>query len=94
LAHFTPATITERRALDRELAEVRRIGWAINREEWRPGVCAVAIPIRNSAGAVVAALSITVPTARFATRTVRLRLVPALRNVGTALTEELVRGGV
>jgi IclR family transcriptional regulator, KDG regulon repressor len=94
LAQFTSTTITERRALDRELAEVRKVGWASNREEWRPGVCAVAVPIRNTTGTGAAALSITVPTARFAARAVRLRLVPALRSVGAALTRELERGRI
>jgi len=36
------------RALERELARVRRRGWAENREEWVPGLAVVAAPVRTA----------------------------------------------
>jgi DNA-binding IclR family transcriptional regulator len=85
----TAATITDRAAFDRELAEVRRAGLAKNREEWRAGVCAAAVPIFDSAGTVAASLSVTVPTPRFTQSALRARLVPALKKAGAALCEQL-----
>jgi IclR family KDG regulon transcriptional repressor len=58
LPRYTAATVTDRAALARELAQVRRTGWARNREEWRSGVCAAAVPLRDGAGTVVASLSV------------------------------------
>jgi len=46
LARFTPRTCTARSALEREVARVRRRGWAANREEWVPGLAVVAAPVR------------------------------------------------
>jgi len=89
LLRHTAATIADRAALDRELAEVRRLGWAKNREEWRSGVCAAAVPIFDSARAAVASLSVTVPTPRFSPSALRTTLVPSLKRVGAALSDEI-----
>ena len=78
--------------LKRELAEVRRAGWAKNREEWRDGVCAAAVPIFDATRAVAGSLSVTVPTPRFTQTALRERLVPALKKTGAALSEEIARG--
>ena len=91
LPRYTEATIVDRRAFDRELAEVRRTGWAKNREEWREGVCAAAVPVSDSSGDVVASLSVTVPTPRFTPAAVRAKLVPSLKRTGAALAEEIAR---
>jgi len=91
LARYTEATIVDRRAFDRELADVRRVGWAKNREEWREGVCAAAVPVTDSAGDVAGSLSVTVPTPRFSPAAVRAKLVPSLKRTGAALSEEIAR---
>lgn len=90
-ARHTAATIADRAAFERELAEVRRTGWAKNREEWRDGVCAAAVPVFDAAGAVAGSLSVTVPTPRFTQVAVREKLVPALKKTGAALTDEIAR---
>ncbi len=89
LARHTAATIADRAAFERELAEVRRAGWAKNREEWRDGVCAAAVPIFASDATVAASLSVTVPTPRFTQMAVREKLVPALKKAGAALSAQL-----
>jgi IclR family KDG regulon transcriptional repressor len=93
LPRYTPATICDRGALQRELGQVRRQGWARNREEWRAGVCAAAVPVRDADLAVVAALSVTVPTSRFGAEQVRDRLVPALKAAGAAISRDVARRG-
>jgi IclR family transcriptional regulator, acetate operon repressor len=44
LKGLTPNTITSRRALDRELEEIRTRGYAVDDEEFAPGLCCLAVP--------------------------------------------------
>ena len=67
----TTNTITDRAELLADLERVRAIGEAYDREELTVGISAVGAAIRD-AGRVVAALSISVPTARFAGQEERL----------------------
>jgi DNA-binding IclR family transcriptional regulator len=39
-------------------------GYAINRGEWREGVCGVAAPIKDARGVVIAAIGISGPAER------------------------------
>jgi DNA-binding IclR family transcriptional regulator len=57
-------TITDRAQLARELDAVREQGYATISDELEVGLAAVAAPIRDASGAVVAALSVAGPTAR------------------------------
>ncbi|MCW2990966.1 MAG: transcriptional regulator, IclR family [Solirubrobacterales bacterium] len=68
LRRFTPNTIVTRAGLWRELEQVRRAGVAFDREETIAGLCCVAAPVRGEDGEVVAAVSVSAPTARFARR--------------------------
>jgi DNA-binding IclR family transcriptional regulator len=61
----TEATIRRRSTLLRELTEVRQAGFAINKDEFTTEVSAVAVPVRDPADSVVAALSVAAPSARF-----------------------------
>lgn len=63
LARRTPRTLTTPTALRRELAAIPDRGWAVDREEGNIGVSCVAAPIFGPLGGVVAALSVTGPTA-------------------------------
>ena len=64
-AQLTPNTITDPHALLRELEKTRREGVAFDMEERNLGTCAVAAPLRDQMGDVVATLAIIVPTGRF-----------------------------
>jgi DNA-binding IclR family transcriptional regulator len=59
-----PRAITSRRALRRELARVRREGFALCRDEGSAGVAALAVPVRDAAGKVAAALGVSLPVSR------------------------------
>jgi DNA-binding IclR family transcriptional regulator len=63
LTRRTPRTITSATALRRELAAIPDRGLALDREEGNIGVSCVAAPIFGPLGNVVAALSVTGPTA-------------------------------
>jgi IclR family transcriptional regulator, acetate operon repressor len=51
--------------LDRELRTVRRRGFAVNDQETEKGLTAVGVAVPDPGGAVRAALSLAVPTARY-----------------------------
>ncbi len=73
LRRYTRRTITDPGRLRRELAEVRRTGFAISRRQIELISISVAAPIR-SAGHVVAALSVVVPSTEADVR----RYIPAV----------------
>ncbi|MGZ5400183.1 MAG: IclR family transcriptional regulator [Nocardioides sp.] len=64
LPTYTSHTITKKRALHGELDRVRELGYAVAVDELEVGLTAVAAPIRNSHGDVVASMSVSGPTFR------------------------------
>jgi DNA-binding IclR family transcriptional regulator len=81
---FTPRTRTGS-ALAREVARVRTLGVADNREDWIPGLAGVAAPIRLG-GRMVGALSATGPAARMREREhFCTRVVAAAQDVSARL---------
>jgi IclR family transcriptional regulator, acetate operon repressor len=64
LERFTPRTITNHSVLESELASVRERGFGTAVDELELGLAAVAAPVRDAGGDVVAALSISGPTSR------------------------------
>ena len=65
LPRLTRETITDAATLVRQLEEVRRLGYASDREELRPGICCVGSPIRDHSNAVVGAISASIPASNF-----------------------------
>jgi len=61
----TPHTIADKQALSAELEQVARDGIAYNCEERDIGICAVAAPVRDQAGRVVASVAVLAPPGRF-----------------------------
>ena len=53
---------------ERTLVDVRRRGWAQSVAEREPGVASVSAPVRDAAGAVVAAVSVSGPVDRIGRR--------------------------
>jgi DNA-binding IclR family transcriptional regulator len=64
LARFTPRTITDPAELRCLLAEVCDRGYAITVDELEVGLTAVAAPVRNAAGEVIASISASGPSFR------------------------------
>ena len=86
LERFTPRTCTAR-ALEGELARVRRRGWAQNREEWVPGLAVVAAPVR-AGGRLHGVVALAAPAVRLpAARVGRIaaRVQTAAARVGARL---------
>jgi DNA-binding IclR family transcriptional regulator len=64
LQPYTARTITTSKALHKELDEVRARGYAIAIDELEIGLTAVAAPVRDGSGDVLASMSISGPTFR------------------------------
>jgi IclR family pca regulon transcriptional regulator len=71
-----PNTITTLDGLVAELGDVRRRGYAINDEELAVGLRAVAAPVRGPQSRVVAAINISIPSARASRREMEETLAP------------------
>src|SRR5262245_36023066 len=89
LERRTPHTITNRAEFQRDLAAVLRRGYAVAREELEPGLVAVASPVRVRDGSVVAAVSVSGPTARI-TESIRDHIAALL--VAESLTLSAILG--
>ena len=61
---YTPATILDGAALLEELAQVRRQGYAYDREEREAGLFCVSAPILTAGGTCAAAVSVSLPAGR------------------------------
>ena len=85
---LTPKTLTDPCALRAELAAVRAQGYATDDEEMDSGLRCFAVPVRNSAGNAIAALSIATRQAN----DLHAHL-PRLLEAATALTQRVMGSG-
>jgi len=75
---LTPRTVATVAALRSELARVRAQGWALVNQELEEGLRAVAVPVRNRAGRVVAAVNVSAHASRTSLEAMRRDLLPPL----------------
>lgn len=64
LKRYTPNTIASVPALLKELAISRARGFAIDNEEYTPGVFCLSVPVYDATGKAATAMSVSVPTSR------------------------------
>jgi DNA-binding IclR family transcriptional regulator len=88
LSAFTPHTITDRAVLERELAAIAQTGHSMDREEFLLGLIAVAVPVKDSSGATLAALACHAPSARLSLERA-LGFLPILERAAHRLAETL-----
>lgn len=67
--------------------------WAVDEELIEPGLIAVAVPVRDGAGATVCAVSVTSHTSRHTPRSLREAVLPRLREAGSAMGAALAGRG-
>lgn len=91
---FEPATrntIVDRGAFAREIAEIRKLGYALDREEYLDGLVCLAAPVTQQVGrrrTCVAALAIQAPTSRMSEAAIVEKL-PELREAAKAIEATL-----
>jgi DNA-binding IclR family transcriptional regulator len=73
LQAFTPKSITDKDALRREIAEVRRTGMAIDDGEFDAELRCAALPVRNFSGQIVGAIGISGPVWRLSVQALQSR---------------------
>jgi DNA-binding IclR family transcriptional regulator len=86
LERYTDATVTDVDELERELDGIVQRGWASTVEEYEVGLSALAAPVRDAEGRVVAAVSVSGPSFRLASG-----VLDGLAPVVVAATEALSR---
>ena len=84
----TPRTVTNRAQLEKQLLEISRQGYAVIHEEFEIGLSAVAVPIWNHLGNVIAAVSISGPAFRF-TPEEDPGLIEGLRAAGLSISAKM-----
>lgn len=89
LSRHTPATITDAGALRRELATIRRRGYAESRGEYVSGLFGIAAPVVGAAGELVALVTLGGPLFRARGRQRALR--EALRGAARQISLDHVR---
>ncbi len=94
LPSLTYRTITDRLALQRDLAAIRDNGWSASVEEVSPGVAGIAAPVRDHGGYIVAAVGIQGTVARICDDRSRPRqlLINHVVRAGRAISRELGHG--
>lgn len=90
LPNYTKSTITDPAVMRRQLAQVRTRGYATCWEEREPGLCSLAVPLRDYTGTVVASLTLAGPASRLNSRTYQAHLPPL---TSTAHRIEMHLGG-
>ena len=85
---YTDRTVATRARLHRELADVRARGFAVAVDELEVGLAALAAPIRNAHGDVVASLSLSGPTFRLTEPRIE-EILPQLRAAADEVSQSL-----
>ncbi len=84
LERRTPATITDRAALEEQLSIIRTTGHAIEIGENEEGSYCIAAPIPDASGNAIAAISLSAPISRY-DETARQAICAALMSAGAEL---------
>lgn len=88
LAYHTDHTITNKEDFIRELANVKRKGYALDLQENEVGINCIAVPIFDHLGKVVAAVSISGPSMRMTDERMK-RLQVRLMDIGKQISARL-----
>ena len=89
LERLTARTVSSAAALRAELQRVRAQGWAMVDQELEEGLRAVAAPIRDRAGRVVAAVNVSAHASRTTLERMRRDLVPPLVAAAARISADL-----
>ena len=89
LKPLTPHTVTTREALDEEIGRVRKQGHALVVDELEQGLSAIAVPIADGRGNVVAALNVSCNSGTGVRQKLLNRSLPLLRKAAARVTSLL-----
>lgn len=89
LTQITERTVTSRTKFRKILEVVRDMGWALVDQEMEIGLIAIAVPLRNSAGGLVGAINVSVPTVRTSAAQMESHVLPRLQRTAASISEAL-----
>jgi len=90
LKKFTEKTIVNAAQLQKRLDLVKKQGFSITDAEYKPDLCAVAVPVRDHRGAVVASLMTALPSGQANKRKAHVReLISILQQKAEVISREL-----
>jgi DNA-binding IclR family transcriptional regulator len=88
LQSYTFRTITEPSALQHHIEQVKNQGYAMDDEEYNPGVRCIAVPVFDYRDRCIAAIGISGPTSRLPLETIA-GVVKTVQEIGQALSDRL-----
>ena len=91
---LTRATVTDKRSLRREIERVRRQGWALVDQELEEGLRSIAVPLRDPAGRVLAAINLSTHASRRTPTAIRRELLPPLLGAAACIERDLAAARV
>jgi IclR family pca regulon transcriptional regulator len=94
LVAYTPRTIVDPERLRAELLRIRKQGYAVVDQELEEGLRAVAAPVHDGDGRVVAAVNSALHASRWPMDTIRSTLLPRLLAATEAIDGDLAAAGV
>lgn len=86
LIKHTANTLSDPGKLSRELDEIRSRGYATDNEEYLPGICCLAVPVRDSDSRVVASVAVHAPHSRMRVEQA-VEFLPMLREAAEAISQ-------
>jgi IclR family transcriptional regulator, pca regulon regulatory protein len=94
LERITDTTIVDPQALLAELGRIREQGWALVDQELEDGLRALAAPVHDEDGNVVAAVNVAMHASRWTLEAIRDDLLPRLLRTAEAIDADLRATGV
>ena len=84
---FTENTIVDRAEFIRDLKELAKRGYALDNEEYNPGVRGVGVPVRDYTGRVVAGISVRSPSFRMTDELLKTKIIPVVKDAGEKVSK-------
>ncbi len=91
LTKLTDHTVTDRDAFRFVLERTRANGWCLVDQELEIGLLSIAVPLRNSAGGLVGAINVGVPTVRMTPGRMVTEILPKLLDTSATISQALKR---
>jgi DNA-binding IclR family transcriptional regulator len=89
MERFTPNTIVNKVEFIKQIKEVAKRGYALDNEEYNPGVTCVAVPIRDYTGRVVGGISVPGPAFRMTDEILKRVIIPVVKAAGEKASKRL-----
>ena len=89
MGKFTENTIVDGAKFIKHLKEVAERGYALDNEEYNPGVRCVGAPVRDYTGRVVGGISVCGPSFRMTDELLKTKIIPVVKDAGEKVSKRL-----